>query len=634
MNQSDMLQQAGKIAKLLIDAGIRDRKDFIDTGEEIEKYAYNKTYDFLYQEFESELFFKAKVPKAAEYLEVVMPYLLPDRPVMTARPRPHVMDDHWTMKRLTLESQYIDYAQIEGELYQHLRRATNQALLYGRGVLWTGYNARKGIIQNTFGDVRDLVTDPDARSKEERNWICRLRVKPRWEWMRRYKQARQAIWDAPVKGGRKGRRHSSDDKMNEPVELQFFYCRTGLHNYSSALAQLMKEAQDQSREAEVTLDDSPKLYVVCDGKVIHIDTWEIPFFMDDFWPCEELDFREKPGCTWPPAPLEAGLGYIQAMNWAMTLTLSRMRLTERLTVAVLDNGQTDLDDKKIMELLQGDQMDVVKIRSMDNQNISELIQQFSLDPHIDNLVNLQSHLGQAFAYAVGLYDVLYAGSADTQSRSATDAQMKEERSRSRINDMKTLTERFLSRVYRKTLFAARFIHDQGDIQKMFGKQASQVWGTLAPPEAVEQQQQARQQQKQMMLQQVQQMLQSLPPGTPPPPDVPTSLDEVDEALGPPELVSMDGWINEADREVEAGTMRRVTHEQQVENLNVGLNQLGPAVGSHPAGVGFLAALAVEFAEVNRFSPRLTQAAKQFQETVLNPPTPPPGVGAPPDGGEE
>lgn len=90
-------------------------------------------------------------------------------------------------------------------------------------------------------------------------------------------------------------------------------------------------------------------------------------------------------------------------------------------------------------------------------------------------------------------------------------------------------------------------------------------------------------------------------------------------------------------------MRRMDHESQLNNLNVGLNQLGPAVVNMPGGGKFVASLAAEYAKLNRFSPELQAAARNIaveidmaQQMGMAPvqgaPTPASGPSAGPSGG--
>jgi hypothetical protein len=200
----------------------------------------------------------------------------------------------------------------------------------------------------------------------------------------------------------------------------------------------------------------------------------------------------------------------------------------------------------------------------------------------------------------------------------------------------------MGRLTRRTLFCARFIETPEDIGKKFGPTAAQTWGTLAPPEIVAQERQMRDQTKTMLLQQAQMPMMGPMGPMPPPPADPA---QIDAQLGPEQLVSMEEWINEAGRMIVAGSMRPMSPQQQVDNLNIALNQLAPAIATVPGGVGLVAAIAKEFAKVNQYSRDFQDAASKFaaqaqavSDSQVNmalmpppPPVPSGGEGTPPKG---
>jgi hypothetical protein len=163
--------------------------------------------------------------------------------------------------------------------------------------------------------------------------------------------------------------------------------------------------------------------------------------------------------------------------------------------------------------------------------------------------------------------------------------------------MRESVTQFLEKIYRKRLFAARFLHPSEDIAKLFGPEAGKIWGEIASPEAVANEKAART----AMYQDA--AMQGMPP------------EQVDQILGPPALVDMEAWIHEADRTIDAGSMRRMDLDAQIQNLNVALNQLAPSLVNMPGGGEFVSALAAEFAEKNRMSPELVSAARNIATQI-------------------
>jgi hypothetical protein len=210
--------------------------------------------------------------------------------------------------------------------------------------------------------------------------------------------------------------------------------------------------------------------------------------------------------------------------------------------------------------------------------------------------------------------LLYTGQTQTQPRSATEVDVRERKTMSRVDEMSRRVQQAMTLAMRVVAFGARYLLTADDLRPAFGPDAD-VWGVLGSPEDAQMEQQQR-------MQMLQAAMQS---GMPP--------EQAEEQLGPERVVNFEVWLQEAERGIEAGSMRRIDHNAQVENLNVALNQLAPALISTPGGPLFVLGLAEEFARIHRFSPALQEAASkaaQITMQAMQAPPPPPG-GAPPPG---
>jgi hypothetical protein len=126
------------------------------------------------------------------------------------------------------------------------------------------------------------------------------------------------------------------------------------------------------------------------------------------------------------------------------------------------------------------------------------------------------------------------------------------------------------------------------------------------------QQQGLQQQQQFFMAAQQAKMQGMPPPAPPQMPNPAQFDHQAEVqLGPEPVISIDEWMNDASREILAGSMRKMDPKAKVENLNVALNQLAPAVVNLPGGAEFVAHIAAEFAKENKYSLEFQEAANKF-----------------------
>jgi len=607
----DANKAVAKVLKQLLDAAKDARADFIKTRDEIKQYAYDRTFSFLYQEQDQDLFFKAKIAKAAEFLEIMGAALYPSNPEAAV----NTFEFASLTQRLRhkTEKDYCDYAWRHGDMTQHGSRLVHDGLLGGRGVVWTGYNGRKKIVQSVHDTVDNLLIDADAKTKEEVNWVARRRIKPRWMLMKLYPEARDTIarlekhTDSKSNAAKGSGNHASD-----LIEYHEVYMRVGLANYSP---DMLRDSDPATQQAFA--DDAPKKYVVACDYLLEVGEWEIPFFHGDMWPCEWFDPLQGNCGLWPTSPLETGLGHLKALNWIYTLYLSKMRVTTRTPLVVANINGQGLDDDAIVKILKGKDLDIVRVTiNGDVLKLSDLVQQFKFDTGVEEFERFVSIVGSAFEKATGLYEVLYTGTTPTQIRNATTADMIRNASSSRINNMQVRMEQFMARLALKTMFAARYLESPEDIAAKFGPQAAETWGVLAPPEQVQMERQQREMLK-AQLQQTLTMQASMPvpgpmgPMPPAPPDPAVIAGQVEAQLGPEMLVSLEDWLNEASRDVQAGSMRPMNPQAQVDNLNVALNQLAPAVATIPGGAEFVAHISVEFARLNKYSLEFQEAAKKF-----------------------
>ena len=573
----------GERLKQILEAAKATRASFIETGDEINKYAYDKDYNFLYQNWETqngELFFKAKVAKAAQFVDIIGPYIYQYNPTYRVSPKAFAYPE--CVQRNKWEEQYLNWSAHETDLYTQNTRCVNESLIYGRGVVWTGYNPRKKCVQHQFDTIKNLFVDPDATCWDDVNIIFRKRIKPRWEVIQNYPKSKKDIGELQKSNDLPSQlKQTAGSGANGPSDLIVYYeayARIGIGRFMS--------------DAEGEIDDSPMKYVFTEaGKIIDILPWEIPFWRDDLWPVEPLDLRELPGHVWPAAPMQPGLGFMKALNWIHTLYLSKMQVTTRTALIIFNRNGNKIEKDEVFKLIRGDQMDTIQVTVNGNEDydINKMVQQFKFDTGVAELERFNSVIGGEFDKATGLYSLLYAGQTDTQIRTAEDAKMKDRNSRNRIDHMKVQVEKFATKLGRKNRFAARFLETPDDIGRIFGPQAGQEWGYLADPQEVAQARQAQQQQAQA--------------GYPP------------DQIPPVEAVDFDQWIMESDVDVESGSMRRADVDQAVDAADRAMNQAVPALmssGDKPAAYEIMKA----WAQINNMPSSVQEALGQAQQNAV------------------
>lgn len=629
----DKREKYAKVLTSLVDRSKKgQREDFIRQFQEIRFYGYNtdysaKLYEQLPEIMRDESAFKATINRVAEYVEIFGSYLYPQNP--DAAVVPMEAADQWELARYALEAKALDYFMRHGSMESHARRCLNEALMSGRGVCWFGFNARKGIPQMVFDTVENLTVDPDAKNPEEVNWISRKRTKPRFVF-------KQLVPDALIDIDKDLQGKGPEGDTIEYVEV---YLRVGIHHYCKTHGETPEGegygtatppgpydvALQDAASRTATVDDSPKKYIICENKLVAVDTWEIPFFQMDAWPCAIIDFRLQPEMLWPVSPIQPGLGHLRAMNWLYTFYINRVRRTSRVTFARLTHKGKSLSGEATDMITGSDGTDELGCVNFEipvgdtEADVKKWFQAINLEHGIAEFDRMWSLVNRAFEDATGLNDLMRAGQDTRQLRTAADVEFKEQRSLTRVEDLKKQVQLWLDKIMSMLGFAARFLLSQEDMGKFFGNEAGMLWGRLGTEQEKEQENLQRMQQMNMLMQQAimsqqQAIVNQNPMMMAMPPELPTP-EQLEAQLGPPQVIVMNEWINEAKRQIVAGSMRVINHDAQIDNMNFFFSTVAPLAMPTPGGAQVVASMTEEWATANRYTPKMLAAIKQWQSTI-------------------
>jgi hypothetical protein len=595
----------------MIQDAIKAKSDFCEIGKEINQYAYSKDHNFQYDNMvgtDPNIYWKAKVAKTAEYMEVIGPALYQNNPDRRVNPKP------WSQpiqrQRAMVMQDYLNYLPAECGLASHSRKAINDALVWGAGVLWTGYNPKKKCIQSVHDSIDNLLLDPTASSMEELQWCARKRCKPLWQVIGRYPKATNQL--ANYKGA---------DYSGSTGKVTYYevYTIAGLHNFNGG------SAVDRNEEGIPYKSEEPKKYIITDdGKVLDETEWEIPFHLDDKWPFSFLGFRFKPGCIWPASPLEMGLPFQKAINFAYTFFMEKVRVASKDVIAfakILGDSLSVADRKRIQHGF-GTQLVEMEVAGDGQTKLADLIQQWRFDAGLTDFQNIVAILERQFERMTGLTEFIAVGTTENQFRSAAEANLKDKNARTRFEDMRMQVESWQSEIARHEAQAARYLLEPQDIQPILGPEAAQVWGQIMPPTA---------QIEQQLMQEFQAQ------GVPPEAAAPMIQQQL-EAMTANGVVYED-WLLEADYSIEAGSTRRQDIQQQIDASNEFMRQalpvlMGPAQMSPPVMAAAMQSL-VAWAKINGMPVEMQDALQQSVVAVSQPPpmpmAPPAGPSPTPDG---
>lgn len=484
---------AGRLLKDWVEAARKCRKRFMDSGREIARYGYATNFNFEYQKMPN--WFRAKVSLTAEAIKVLGPNLYQNNPQRLLTPRPTSSD--FAKKRMDIMSNLLNYTPKQTALYDESRSNIDEALIYGRGVMWSGIDQRTGLVTSQYDTVRNLFLDPNATRLRDLEMAGRKRFMTRFElvdYCKRYDvDVRETVMKIKSTSTRASDKDSAyewekQERDTDGVCFYEIYSVVGLHRLKGGLEMLRLMTPGSTEISQFDAPDEPARYLVSeDGDFIATLPWEYPIYKDKIYnrfPFSCLDFHQNPDDIWPVSPLESGLGYQRAINWLTTLVMGKSRVTMRTLMATLKINGVGFSPKQKDRILAGEDLEMIELEIKgENKKLGDFLQAFTWDSSwIGQCISLMNYFEEKYRMTTGLYAVLYAGEGQNQSRSATDASMKERNSRSRIEDMREHIANQQGEMARKEAVCSRYVYTRKDVAGILGKESADAWGFLVKPD--------------------------------------------------------------------------------------------------------------------------------------------------------
>ncbi len=526
---ANLNQIKGKALAALLTAAEEEKKDFCETGKKVAAFGHKAKQEDIFagMDLQARLWYRTTVSLTAQSIDLMGPYLYPSNPYRcgTVRKHQYALPEmaELTKARNGLMVEYLNYTPEECDLYGESIRSINQSMVHGAGLIWTGFDQRKGLVHSVYGNVNELLIDPDVISMDRAQWIARKREKKRWELIDEMPEARNLI--ASLQPSKTSKANTG--KVNDLIEYYEVWMRVGLHRFIDGGLPPVDEKGNI-----VQMSDQPRKYLVTkEGKLLKETTWEAPLFTDNLWPVEMVSYVEDEDSVWPISPLASSLPFQEALNWLFIFYMTKMRFCSRSLFALMDYGQDGVGADNLDKLQMMDDMPFLKIRVDNDQlKIGDLFQQLDLNPGLENFEKAHAIIKREHQEHSGLYDILHYGEGETQDRSATATEFKEKTAKTRINYRLDRVKKWQGKIARKEAMIARFIHTPEQIDVILGQGAGQIWGQIMPPA---------------------------------------------EAAQNPAAVNFQQWFLETDYSIEADSMRRNDHQTKVDALKEAMNTVVP-----------------------------------------------------------
>lgn len=463
--------------------------------------------------------FKVAVNKTFEFVTIFGPSMYSENPVRTVKPRQPVVvppeffgQDMMTYQALysqesmrvqqdglrsVLLSAYLNWTPKECKLSTEARLAIDEALIKGRGCLWTELYQPPAsdmkIVKSSWDSVDNLLVDPDAPSFQAATWIARKCIHPVWKVERDYglrpgsikgnfeSQAKQADLDADEDGMYDRKRGFTNDLL----VYWKIYSRMGiggrLQGILKDIAGPLEIFGDYAYLAvadgvQYPLNLSPDVtndpsFASDPAQVFAKVAWPTPYWGRDEFPVTVLDFHAIHNCPWPMPHLKAGMGELKFLNWCMSFLMGKVRNTSRDFIAIKKEAGEEIK----AAILEGKDLTLLELESV-HANISEIVS-FLQHPEVNgDIWKMLEAVEHNFDKRVGLTELMYGQQGATQIRSASEAQMRNQNMNVRPDDMRKQVEEWMSQVAAKEAICARYHLAPKDIETALGQMASMAWG--------------------------------------------------------------------------------------------------------------------------------------------------------------
>jgi hypothetical protein len=396
---------------------------------------------------------------------------------------------------------YLNYTpgeQPNGGLQQASEDACTEALIKGRGVLWTMPYKMPGsdrVLTGSFYDTVDrLLIDPDSESANfgEAFWIAQQCVEPHWKAekdrglpygsLRNKNGLESANAQGALRGNSTAKRQKDQGRTNDLVYYTKLWSIGGIGTRLSGTSKIMQEAFDDvigdfaylevARGVPWPLNmPKDKFLSATDDEVKQAFAWPVPYWLDQRWPCVMLDFYRQPNCSWPISPLRPGLGELVALNIIISHLTHHIYQNSRTIIAVLQSAKKDLDGA----LNNGKDLCVVGIPEI-LKDIDSLIK-FIQGPAVNfDVWKIIECLFDLFDKRVGLSDLMYGLNPGAASRTTTDAQTKQQQISVRPDYMTKQVEQWQDNVARNEKMCAYFSGVNGEsVQPLVGDVGAMIF---------------------------------------------------------------------------------------------------------------------------------------------------------------
>lgn len=393
---------------------------------------------------------------------------------------------------------YTPREQPEGGLITQSELAVVDALVTGRGITTTKPYRMPQSRQVLTGSFRispdDVLFDPDFKSPHAAKWIAIKRVDTHWELERRFELPPgslkgRASLESSWHYGEVGSEHRQQGQTNDLVVWYEVYSKTGCGARMTGMHFPVKQRLEEviGDFAYLAIAPSVPFPLNCSSRALQVGgsagtglsdeevrekfEWPIPYWADDRWPIELLDFYPDTESCWPIAPLAPGLGELKFLNFLIPWAANRIYSSSRDFWAVLGPHY----DHYLKYLKEGEDQCVIPtpLGVDDIRKAVQIMQQPETRFDIWKIIELVSEL---FDKRVGLTEGVYGRNENgTQNRTAEETLAKQRAVGVRPDHMRRKVVAWQSALSSLEAFCARWFVQGEHVEPLMGPMGRLLW---------------------------------------------------------------------------------------------------------------------------------------------------------------
>lgn len=513
-----------------LECAAKSRKQWKDIADECMMFYSNSASAMWDPQYSRKFWKNVKLPKfrvtinkAFELVAVFGPNLLWEVPHRTVKPKrplaiPESMFDHQMAQMAEqlqmmqqqeeqkdqavsyLLDRWLNYTPSEqpgGGLVGHSERAVIDALITGRGVLATRPYQMPGSGRTLTGSFRidpcDIFIDPDFNTVDEARWIAirhtdvHTDVEERFELPKdslKNKATLESSWSfSELSTDDQSSAHRKTGKTNDLVVWYEIYSKCGVGCRNTTMDPTIREHLNDTagKYAYIAIcgdvpyplnaPSSKFRGGATDAAIKEAFSWPVPFWADDCWPVEFLDFYHDPKSAWPIAPLAPGLGELKLLNFLVSWLANRTWSSSRDFWCV---AQPYIEEYR-EHILNGDDQAILPT-PVGVEDVKKAVQILQQPETRQDMKELIAFVSDMFDRRTGLTPMIYGLNQDgTQNRTAEETIAKSRAVQARPEYMQKQVVGWQSRAAKLEAFVARWFVTGEDVGALLGPVGTILW---------------------------------------------------------------------------------------------------------------------------------------------------------------